>query len=86
MNAWTPPTTIEIDVDGECPIREILEPIAKNGGKFSSSKDRQFVVDGPGGGNPCLYLTFPTDADAQKFIVELYGPDGDVDLELYRVK
>lgn len=54
--------------------------------KLISNKVKFAVVsyEGPGGGNPCLYIERPTRDDLKTFLLEHYDPDMvDEDFELY---
>lgn len=53
---------VSVDVCSDSPISDVLETIGKYQGKIED-----FVVIGPGGGNPCLRLSFPDQQSADDF-------------------
>ncbi len=55
----------DVDLDGDCPVRDVLELLEKH-----SIKIEDFQASGPGGGNPCLILSAPTEEARQAFSKE----------------
>ncbi len=48
-------TNLEIDIAWDCPLGTFLEELEKYQGAIT-----KFIAVGPGGGNPCVTLSFPT--------------------------
>lgn len=66
-------------------IRSVDVPHSETVGEFFEHLERfkarvaTFVASGPGGGNPCFTLDFPSRANAMKFLEE-YDPTDGVEL------
>ena len=56
------------------PIKDVLTRIREHGGSFVN-----FDPEGPSGGNPDLFLEFPSEQTAVAYLREHY-PDDDADL------
>jgi hypothetical protein len=61
----TNPITIEVDVAGDCPVQIALTTISDFDGDLLN-----FIACGPGGGNPCLTIRFPTVDLARAYLNE----------------
>ena len=71
----TNPVTLEIDVAGDCPVQVALATISDFKGDLLN-----FIAVGPGGGNPCLTIRFPTIDLARAYLNEVGSDPDDIDL------
>jgi len=65
--------TINVDVGHDLSIGEFLDTLERYNGKLVS-----YIAEGPGGGNPNLTLTFPTELEAEGYVSECF-PDDEFD-------
>jgi hypothetical protein len=60
------PVTIEVDIAGDCPVQDAFAAISEYDGDLLS-----FIAVGPGGGNPCLTIRFPSMSLACSYLYEV---------------
>ena len=71
----TNPVTLEVDVACDCPVQVALATISDFNGDLLN-----FIAVGPGGGNPCLTIRFPTVDLARAYLNEVGSDPDDIDL------
>jgi hypothetical protein len=57
-------TTIEIDIAYDILLGDFLEDLEQYQGQIES-----FIANGPGGGNPCLTIAFPSQELAESYVL-----------------
>lgn len=65
---------LEVDCASDAPVGDVLKMLETHAGNLE-----RFIAVGPGGGNPCLFLTFPSRVQAESFVDAWEGPYGDPD-------
>jgi len=58
MSIYKRPVLVELDVAWDCPLGDFLRWLERHHGSIVG-----FIGDGPGGGNPCLQLSFESETD-----------------------
>ena len=71
---------MECDIAHDCPIGPFLETLERHVGTI-----KRFVAVGPGGGNPCVTMEFPSEAFARAWFLDGYAEDPD-EFPLHLVK
>ena len=71
----TNPVTIETDIAADCPVQDAFVAISKYNGDLLN-----FIAIGPGGGNPCMTIRFPSMALACSYLFDVGVAPEEMDL------